>query len=87
MIENESVKQEIEQRQGVMRANATLGAQRIQKIIKEGKEHNALSASIFSIEQVDGKAVQPVETNTKSLTLKIDLSSSLDDGLTEVDKT
>ena len=58
MITDDNVKQEIQNRKAVMEQNANLGAARLQKIIKEGKEHNALEASKFSIEQMDGKATQ-----------------------------
>ena len=49
MIRNDNVKAEIENRKAIMEANATLGAQRIQQIIKDGKEHNALQAGYSSL--------------------------------------
>lgn len=74
MITNDNIKAEIANRKQVMQANATLGAQRIQKIITEGKEHNALQAAIFSVEQADGKAKQVTETASTHVHVTYDLS-------------
>jgi len=74
MIRNDNVKAEIDNRKAVMEANATLGAQRIQQIIKEGKEHNALQAAIFSVEQADGKAVQTQRVTSEHVSVVYDLS-------------
>lgn len=71
---NDGIKAEIENRKAVMEANATLGAQRIQQIIKEGKEHNALQAAIFSVEQADGKAVQTQTVKSEHVSVVYDLS-------------
>lgn len=74
MLTNDNVKAEIDNRKAVMEANATLGAQRIQQIIKEGKEHNALQAAIFSVEQADGKAVQTQTVKSEHVSVIYDLS-------------
>ena len=74
MIRNDNVKAEIDNRKAIMEANATLGAQRIQTIIKEGKEHNALQAAIFSVEQADGKAVQTQNVKSEHVSVIYDLS-------------
>jgi hypothetical protein len=74
MMQNDSVKAEIANRKQVMEANATLAAQRIQTIIKDGKEHNALQASMFAYEQVEGKAKQVTETTTQHTFVTYDLS-------------
>ena len=44
------------------------------KIIKEGKEHNALQAAIFSVEQADGKAVQTQTVKSEHVSVIYDLS-------------
>ena len=74
MLTNDNVKAEMDNRKAVMEANATLGAQRIQQIIKEGKEHNALQAAIFSVEQADGKAVQTQTVKSEHVSVIYDLS-------------
>lgn len=74
MITNDNVNAEIANRKAVMEANATLGAQRIQEIIKDGKEHNALQAAIFSVEQADGKAVQVQNIKSEHVSVIYDLS-------------
>jgi phage terminase small subunit len=74
MMKNDDIQAEIVNRKAVMQANASMGAQRIQKIIKDGKEHNALAASIFSVEQADGKAKQVTETTTQHTFVTYDLS-------------
>lgn len=74
MIRNDNVKAEIDNRKAIMEANATLGAQRIQQIIKDGKEHNALQAAIFSVEQADGKAVQTQTVKSEHVSVIYDLS-------------
>lgn len=74
MMQNDEVKQGIANRKAIMDVNATLGTQRIQAIIKDGKEHNALQASMFAIEQVDGKATQVVEQHTLHTMVTYDLS-------------
>lgn len=66
----------LEKRRAIMEASATLGAQKIQSIIAEGEEANALRASIFAIEQMDGKATQVTETKSTGITLHVDLSGS-----------
>lgn len=71
---NDNIKTEISDRKAIMDANATLGVQKIQTIIKEGKEHNALQASIFSVEQVEGKAKQSTEVISKHTFVTYDLS-------------
>ena len=74
MIMNDDINQEIQDRQAIMRQNADLGAARIQTIIESGKEHNALEASKFSIEQVDGKAKQTTEVKASMVSVVYDLS-------------
>ena len=74
MIANDNIQAEIADRKAIMQANATLGAQRIQSIIKEGKEHNALEASKFAIEQVDGRAVQTAHIKSEHVSVVYDLS-------------
>jgi len=73
-MEKDSIKTEIADRQAIKEANATLASQRIQKIIKEGKDQHALGASIFSIEQVDGKAKQVIQQHSKHTLVTYDLS-------------
>ena len=73
-MDKDSVKTEIANRQAIKEANATLAAQRIQKIITEGKDQHALGASIFSIEQVDGRAKQITEVHSQHTTVVYDLS-------------
>ena len=74
MIANDSIKAEIAGRKAIMQANATLGAQRIQQILKDGKEHNALQAAIFSVEQADGRAVQTQRVTSEHVSVVYDLS-------------
>ena len=74
MLTNEHVKAEIADRKAIMQANADLASQRIQTIITEGKEHNALVASIFAIEQADGKAKQVTEVKSEHVSVIYDLS-------------
>lgn len=74
MLQNASIKDEIEDRMQVKEANANLGAKRIQAIIVKGKEHNALAASMFSIEQIDGKAKITQETKSEHVFVSYDLS-------------
>lgn len=74
MIKNDNIQAEIADRKAIMQANATLGAQRIQSIIKEGKEHNALQAAIFSVEQADGRAVQTQRVTSEHVSVVYDLS-------------
>lgn len=74
MIRNDNIKAEIDDRKAIMEANASLGAQRIQTIITSGKEHNALEASKFAIEQVDGKAAQTTHIKSEHVSVVYDLS-------------
>lgn len=74
MINNDRVQAEISNRKQIMEANANLASQRIQTIITDGKEHNALMASIFAIEQADGKAKQVTEVKSEHVTVLYDLS-------------
>lgn len=74
MLSNDKVKAEIDSRKAIMEANATLGAQRIQTIITSGKEHNALTASIFSVEQADGKATITQNVKSEHVSVVYDLS-------------
>ena len=74
MIANDNIKAEIADRKSIMEANANLAAQRIQTIITEGKEHNALEASKFAIEQVDGRAVQTAHVKSEHVSVVYDLS-------------
>jgi hypothetical protein len=76
MLNNDNVKTEIANRKAVMEANANLGTQRIQEIIKGGKEHNALQASIFAIEQADGKAKQTTEVESKHVSVVYNLGGA-----------
>jgi hypothetical protein len=71
------IKDAIAARRAVMDSNATLGAQRIQKIILDGKDREALDASKFSIEQIDGRAVQTVQSVDNTIKFQIDLTSAL----------
>lgn len=73
-MEKDGINTEIANRKAIMSANATLGAQRIQSIIKEGKEHNALQAAIFSVEQADGRAVQTQRVTSEHVSVIYDLS-------------
>lgn len=73
-MQNDAINTEIQNRKAVMEQNATLGAQRIQRVIKEGKEHNALAASIFSVEQADGKAAQTTTVKSQHVVQVMDLS-------------
>lgn len=74
LMQNDAINTEIQNRKAVMEQNATLGAQRIQRVIKEGKEHNALAASIFSVEQADGKAAQTTTVKSQHVVQVMDLS-------------
>ena len=74
IIRRKSVAQEIAKRQRIMNANATLGATRIREIIESGKEHNALQASIYAINKVDGMPIQQIESKNQSISFTIDLS-------------
>lgn len=74
MLTNDNVKAEIIDRKAIMQANADLASQRIQQIITEGKEHNALTASMFAIEQADGKAKQVTEVKSEHVSVIYDLS-------------
>lgn len=86
MIQNEQIEQEIVDRKAIMASNANLGAQRLQKVIKEGNDKDAVRASIFAIEQADGKATQTIEQKSNAITLNIDLSTALQGELTEVER-
>lgn len=74
LLTNPNVQREIVDRKAIMQANADLASQRIQQIITEGKEHNALQASIFAIEQADGKAKQVTEVQSAHVSVIYDLS-------------
>lgn len=74
MLQNASINAEIADRKAIMEANANLAAQRIQTIITDGKEHNALEASKFAIEQVDGRAVQTAHIKSEHVSVVYDLS-------------
>ena len=74
LMENDRINAEIANRKSIMEANANLAAQRIQTIITEGKEHNALEASKFAIEQVDGRAVQTAHVKSEHVSVIYDLS-------------
>ena len=74
MLQNASINAEIADRKSIMEANANLAAQRIQTIITDGKEHNALEASKFAIEQVDGRAVQTAHIKSEHVSVVYDLS-------------
>lgn len=77
LMKEPRIQNAIESRRAVMDANASLGAQRIQTIILEGKDREALDASKFSIEQVDGRAIQTVNTIDNTIKFSIDLTSAL----------
>ena len=74
LIMDDDISHEIADRKAIMRQNADLGAQKIQHIIVNGKEHNALDASKFAIEQVDGRAKQTTEVTAKMVAVTYDLS-------------
>lgn len=74
MIRKDNVMAEIINRKEVMEASANLASQRLQTIITDGKEHNALMASIFAIEQADGKAKAVTEVKSSHVTVLYDLS-------------
>lgn len=76
MLNNEKTKQLLKDRQAILEASATLGAQRIQQIISSEQEANALKASIFSVEMIEGKATQRIEQQTTAVRLQIDLSGT-----------
>ena len=73
LMNNDDIKAEISNRKSIMEQNANLGTARIQKIITEGKEHNALTASMFAIEQVDGKAQQTTHVESKHVSVVYNL--------------
>lgn len=74
LMEKPRVKQALINRQAIMEYSANLASQRLQQIIQFGKDADAISASRFVLEQVDGKARQVVDINNTSVKLQIDLS-------------
>lgn len=76
MSKQNIIRDKIMNRRAIMEANADLAASKIQTIIRGGEDNVALKASMFAIEQVDGRATQVVETTSKAITLNIDLSGN-----------
>lgn len=74
LLAKPNVKAEIMNRKAIMEASADLAAQRLQDIITDGREHNALEASKFVIEQIDGKAKQITEVKSQHVQVVYDLS-------------
>lgn len=81
LIRNDTIVSMIADQRQRLALLATKGIRRLDTIITDGKEHNALAASMYVVDQSIGKATQQIETSSQSIMLNIDLTSSI----TEVD--
>ena len=74
MLTNTYVLQDIGKQKERMQKAAGMAVERIESVIQSGKEHNALTASIFAYEQVHGKAKQKIEQHSNHVFISYDLS-------------
>lgn len=74
LVTNGYVLLEIEKQKELMDVVAGKAVQRIESIIDNGKEHNALTASMYAYDQVHGKATQSIKQSGKHVFITIDLT-------------
>lgn len=76
LLNNEQINNAVTMQRQRLQQISSKGIDRLETIITEGKEHNALSASMYVIDQALGRATQTVETKSESITLNIDLTGT-----------
>lgn len=86
LITNDYINNQLLEQRQRLTLLATKGIRRLDSIITDGKEHNALAASMYVVDQSIGKATQQIETSSRAVTLNIDLTSSISEPTTEVDE-
>lgn len=74
LVTNGYVLLEIEKQKEVMEVIAGKAVQRLEEIIDNGKEHNALTASMYAYDQVHGKATQRIHQSGTHVYVTYDLS-------------
>ncbi|MBL8030899.1 MAG: hypothetical protein JNK33_01050 [Candidatus Doudnabacteria bacterium] len=74
LVTNGYVLLEIEKQKELMEVVAGKAIQRIEEIIDNGKEHNALTASMYAYDQVHGKATQRIQQSGSYVYVTYDLS-------------
>jgi len=74
LLSNAIVLADIERQKERMEVIAGKAVQRLEDIIDSGKEHNALTASMYAYDQVHGKATQRVHQTGAHVFVTYDLS-------------
>lgn len=74
LLSNAIVLRDIERQKEQMEAIAGKAVQRLENIIDNGKEHNALTASMYAYDQVHGRATQRVHQTGSHVFVTYDLS-------------
>jgi phage terminase small subunit len=74
LLSNAIVLQDIERQKEYMEAIASKAVKRLENIIDNGKERNALTASMYAYDQVHGKATQRVHQTGAHVFVTYDLS-------------
>lgn len=74
LLTNAHVLADINKQKERMQIVSAKAVERIESIIDNGKEHNALQASVFAYEQVHGKSRQRIEQSSSYVLVTYDLS-------------
>lgn len=74
LLSNAIVIQDIQKQKERMETVSSKAVQRIENIIDSGKEHNALTASMYAYDQVHGRATQRIHQSGTHVFVTYDLS-------------
>ena len=74
LLTNANVMADIKYQKERLQLAGINAVKRIEHIIDNGKEHNALQASMYVVDQVHGKATQQIETKQSVVSISIDLT-------------
>ena len=76
LITNDYIQADIAKQKERMTVIANKAVDKLEDIIENGKEHNSLQASMYSIDQVHGRATQKIESSSTHTFIGIDLTRS-----------
>lgn len=76
LLRNDSVIQDIQLQKDRLQAIASKAVDRLDQIVEQGKEHNALQASQYVLDQVHGRATQTIQTRSEAVVISIDLTGT-----------